>query len=249
MFQEVWNLREEIITAMTNVGFCHYVSNAFEKDGSGLQIFSKYPLEHADLIDFYDLIGSNSESSLDPEALGADKGIMYATVTKDGQVYHLANTHTLSNSIRENHPARMGQYEMMREFVKEKNPGADEMVFYGGDMNENKYSLHVGDEYYKNMLDELDAIEPAVEGDQQYSYDTLKNPIPASFQEEDWEELLDYVLYSAKHREPTGSSCEILIPTWPQDCGTGFECMISDHFPVVCTFESDTTLLGKIRWS
>jgi len=235
MFQEVWSLTNEIIDGMTKAGFCHYLSNAFEKNGSGLQIFSKYPLEHGDFLDYYDFTGANSESVLDPEVL-ADKGIMYVKVEKNGKSYHIADTHTLSNTLRENHDKRMGQYEKTRRFVEEKKPNINDMVLYGGDMNEDKYNHHVGDQFYQEMLEELEASDPGVQGDQQYSYDTLKNPIPASFQEKDYEELLDYFLVSNKYEQPEQSSCEILIPQWPLDCDGKFECMISDHFPVLCTF-------------
>lgn len=247
MFQEVWSYSDAVITAMTNAGFCHYVSAAYESNGSGMQIFSKYPLSAGDFIDYYDFTGDNSDSVLDPEIVW-DKGVMYAKVTKDGKAYHVANTHTLSNSIKENHENRMFQYEKMRTFVESKNPGQNEMVFYGGDMNENMYNKNkdtdgnvIGDKYYKNMLEELQASDPGVQGDQKYSYDTLKNPIPRSFQSEDYEELLDYVLVSNKYGQPEKSSCEISMPVWPLNCGMDFDCQISDHFPVVCTYESSAT--------
>ncbi len=235
MFQEVFTHQEEIITAMTNAGFCYYVSNIYEFTGSGKQIFSKYPLENADFIDFYD-------ESDDPELIGSDRGVMYAKVIKDGMAYHVGNTHTSSNSLGEKETVRRGEYKMMKSFVTGKKPKSDEMVFYGGDMNEDKYNHDVGDKYYKNMLAELDAFEPHIpEGGQQFTYDTYENPIPRSFQEKNYQELLDFVLVSNEYAQPKDASCEILIPKWPLECGGEKKCMISDHFPNVCTFSTVRT--------
>jgi len=231
MFQEVFTHREDIITAMTNAGFCYYISNVYEYIGSGKQIFSKYPLENADFMDFYDI-------TVDPELKFSDRGVMYAKVVKDGEIYHVGNTHTSSNSMGEKEATRREEYKIMRSFLAEKNPNTNEMVLYGGDMNEDKYNHKVGDKYYQNMLAELHASEPPIVSAQNATYDTYKNPIPASFQDDDYQELLDFVLISNEYAQAQNASCEILIPQWPLNCGGGKECMISDHFPNVCTFNS-----------
>lgn len=235
MFQEVWDLRAELIEGMTGAGYCHYISNIYERNGSGLQIFSKYPLEDADFFDYFDLFGPNSDTFLHPEAT-TDRGVMYAKVTKDGRNYHVANTHTVSTSLGEQQEAREKQYEEIKLFIQEKDIPVDELVVYGGDMNENKFD-HEKYWQYEVMLEKTEAFEPEhPEGSQQFSYDTLMNPIPASFQEEDFEELLDYVLVSNNHGQPEESSCEVLVAQYPEDCGGGMECMLSDHFPVLCSF-------------
>ena len=237
MFQEVFTHREEIITAMTNAGFCYYISNVYEYTGSGKQIFSKYPLTNADFMDFYDI-------TWDPELKFSDRGVMYAKVGKDGKSYHIGNTHTSSNSMGEKEATRREEFKMMRKFLAEKQPKTTEMVLYGGDMNEDKYNHKVQDKYYKNMLAELHASEPPIVGAQNFTYDTTMNPIPASFQDKDYQELLDFVLLSNEYAQAMNASCEILIPQWPLDCDEEQkkECMISDHFPNVCTFNS------MVRW-
>ena len=114
-------------------------------------------------------------------------------------------------------------------------------------MNENKYTHDVTSleitQYYLNMLRELGAVEPEVLGDQQFSYDTVKNPIPRSFQDHTYQELLDFVLVSTEYSQPTQSSCEILTPV-----------MLSDHFPVLCTYgynagsilDNDVTMMDRV---
>merc|ERR1712194_999248 len=130
---------------------------------------------------------------------------------------------------------------MYAEVLKEGKSASD-LVLFAGDMNEDKYNHEVGDEYYRNMLRELDAREPRQEGDQQFSYDNVKNPLPAIWyppEDQVYEELLDYVLISNAHLQPSDSSCSILQPVWPEGCGGSIACQVSDHFPVTCTYSFD----------
>jgi len=238
VFQELFNLREKVTAGMVAAGFCHYVVTPFGDDGDGSATFSKHPMGEVDFWDYYDFTGEDSERiPAQVEALVTDRGIMYAEVLKDGQSNHIYNTHTLSNSLTEEHLRRMGQYTAMREVSEGKS--ASDLVLFAGDMNEDKYNHEVQDEYYLNMLRELDATEPRQEGDQQFSYDNVKNPLPATWyppEEQVYEELLDYVLVSNAHRQPFDSSCSILKPVWPEGCGESIACQVSDHFPVTCTY-------------
>jgi len=241
VFQELFNLREKVTAGMVAAGFCHYVVTPFGDDGDGTATFSKHPIGEVDFWDYYDFTGEDSEGvPLQVEALVTDRGIMYAEVLKDGQSNHIYNTHTLSNSLTEEHLRRMGQYTAMREVSEGKS--ASDLVLFAGDMNEDKYNHKVHDEYYLNMLRELDATEPRQEGDQQFSYDNVKNPLPATWyppEEQVYEELLDYVLVSNAHLQPSDSSCSILKPVWPEGCGGSIACQVSDHFPVTCTYSFD----------
>jgi len=225
-----------VIDGMASAGFCHYVSTPFGQSGSGMAIFSKYEIKTIDFIDWFDWTGQNSDTLVDPEAT-ADKGVMYAKIEKDGENYHVFNTHTQSNSVREHHDTRLGQYIKIREFASELELPPTELILFGGDFNENKYKENNNQRYYRGMLEELHAVEPKVEGNLQYSLSTSENPFLASlWGAQSFEQLLDYVLVSRHGKTPRNSHCEILKPQWPQDCGTA-ECMLSDHFPYTCTFE------------
>jgi len=246
VFQELFNLRHEITDGMVAAGFCHYVVTYKGQSGSGSAIFSKYPIEDFDFWDYYDFEGNMAWTN--GEAWASDRGIMHAEIKKGGRSHHVYNTHTLSNSVSEEHERRMEQYLEMRE--KAEGKSADDLVVFAGDMNENKYHDDVGDLYYREMLTELDASDPKLEGDQIYSYDNVRNALTGSvyprWAKGDSQELLDYVLYSNAHLQPSDSSCEILTPTWPENCeGSGAEdigCNLSDHYPVTCTFTFDAAL-------
>lgn len=241
VFQEFYNLQDELIEGLVAAGFCHYAATPFKGDGDGLATFSKHPIGELDFWDFYDFTGANSERPAGIDVLFADRGIMYAEILKDGRSHHIYNTHTLSNSQREQHLGRMAQYLAVREAAEGKS--ASDLVLFAGDMNENKYQKDVGDQYYRNMLAELDATDPRMEGDQKYTYDNVANPFTAIYYpiEEGLEQqLLDYVLISRAHLQPLDSSCEILKPSWPEDCDSA-GCQLSDHFPVTCVYSYGVT--------
>ena len=131
---------------------------------------------------------------------------------------------------------------MMRELAAGNS--ANDLVLFAGDLNENKYNEHVGDKYYRNMLAELDATEPRTEGDQKFASKKVENLLPAIFfppEEEVYQELLDYVLVSSAHFQPSDSFCKILKPQWPKNCDGSVDCQVSDHFPVSCTYLFEET--------
>lgn len=246
--QELFNLREEIINGMAAAGFCNYVIAPFAhghlprlpNDGPGLAIFSKYPIQTYDFIDWFDWFGEKENRLLDPEAI-ADKGVMYAKILKDGENYSIMNTHTQSNSLREHHDTRIKQFVKIREFAEEvAGITTSELILFGGDFNEDKYLHGNNQKFYKEMMEELHAVEPEVTGDLQYSLDTQQNPMLANLwagtSTATFRELLDFVFVSTRGKQPIKSHCEILKPQWPLECDTP-ECMLSDHFPNTCTFE------------
>merc|ERR1740121_1233596 len=256
--QELFNFRHEVIDGMAEAGFCHYVATPFGVHGSGLAIFSKHSIDMIDFIDWFDKTGPNSEAPVDPESLWADKGVMYARIKKDDENYHVFNTHTQSDSLRswglDTHRVRLGQFSKMRTFVEKKVGWASiELVLLSGDFNEDKKNT----QFYEDMMGILYAGEPVVKGKYRYTYDTSKNPFlnnvrvalfkrawrwikqffwPAS-KTDKVQEFLDYVLVSRRGKQPRKAHCEILKPQWPKDCGEE-NCMVSDHFPNTCTFET-----------
>jgi len=238
VFQELFNLRHQVTQGMVAAGFCHYVVTPFGDNGDGTAIFSKHPIGEFDFTDYYDFFGEDSVGvPFQAEAFATDRGILEAEILKDGISHHVLNTHTLSNSVKEEHTRRLVQYMAIRMAGASKSP--NDSVLFAGDLNENKYNEDVGDEYYQAMLQELDAFEPNMIGNQQFSYDNVNNPLLAVYfkpEDEKYQQLLDYVLVSNAHLQPVDSYCDILTPVWPENCGNDASCQISDHYPVTCTY-------------
>lgn len=238
VFQELYNLREQVIEGMVAAGFCHYVVTPFGQLGDGTAIFSKHPINEIDFWDYFDLFGcANSECAPEIESAITDRGIMWAEIMKDGISHQVYNTHTLGNSNGEQHLLRLGQYMLMKEAALERE--STDPVYFAGDLNEDKFAEDVGDQFYQAMLQELNAFDPELVGDQKFSYDNVKNTLTETFQPLDvtvFEERLDYALVSNAHLQPSASQCEILTPVWPEDCGNEPICQISDHYPVTCKF-------------
>jgi len=247
VMQEVFTFKDEIIKGMTDAGFCHYVMNFQGTLGSGLAIFSKWPIDSIDFVDFFDLTGNGDNPGFNPEAF-ADKGVMYAKVNKGGKIYHAFNTHTQSDSLGDGHEIRMVQYLRIREFVEDLNIPVAEIALMGGDFNEDQW--HHGGKYYRTMLEEIRADEVQMRGPIKYTQNTEKNKLLKGLWEGDakWEtyrHTLDFIFPyhngegGVEHKTPDDTSfCEILIPQWPAGCNDA-ECMLSDHFPMTCNFYTD----------
>ena len=243
VMQEVFSFKDEIIEGMTDAGFCHYVMNFQGILGSGLAIFSKWPIESFDFVDFFDLTGNGDHPGFNPEAF-ADKGVMHAKVNKGGKIYHAINTHTQSDSLGDGHEIRMVQYVRLREFVEDLNIPVAEIVLMGGDFNEDQW--HHGGKYYRTMLEEITADEVQMRGPIKYTQNTEKNKLLKGLHEgsakwETYNETLDFIFpyHNGAHKTPDDTSfCEILIPQWPAGCDNT-ECMLSDHFPMTCNFYTD----------
>jgi endonuclease/exonuclease/phosphatase family metal-dependent hydrolase len=263
--QEMFNLIDFVVEGMAEAGFCHHVVSKWESElggalmGDGLGIFSKYPIEKGDFLDWFDLMKFTKGA----ECTFSDKGVMYAKVIKDGTKYHVFDTHTKSNSEGEEHETRMQQYDAIRDFAKGFTENAsNEMVLFGGDFNEDKEGYvqsgtnpegavndavkAANEKRYEEMLGALNAVDPKLVGDHLYSYDTFDNPLPASFWDPvKYRQRLDYIFYSKTGLNPQASSCRILQATSKEGCNT-IDCMISDHFPVTCTFDTRSCPSG---WS
>jgi len=253
VMQELFRWQDDVIKGMGEAGFCHHVVNFQGIEGSGLGIFSKWPIEDLDFVDWFDAFGNGDSTQWNNFEAWADKGVMYAKINKDGKYYHVFDTHTQSNSVDwvPGHEARMVQYKRIREFVEDLEIPKTELVLLGGDFNEDKThgKEHESNEY-KAMLKELHAEEVPILGENQHTQSTYLNNLLMKLWEGDptwseYRELLDYVLpYYGDNGHPTQalpddtSFCEILIPQWPKGCNNR-ECMLSDHFPMTCNFYTD----------
>lgn len=237
VMQEIFSQEEKIQEGMGEAGYCHHVTYGMNL-GSGLGIFSKWPIERVDFVDFSDYYDGINEGLV-------DKGAMYAKINKNGQYYHVFNTHTRSNSSGDESARRREQFDVITDFVISENIPSDEMILLGGDFNEDKW--HNGDATenisgpdYNTMLEILEAEEIKQRGPIKFSQDTERNNLLERMWigDETWEEfaeLLDYVFADKKGLIPDETSfCEIVIPQWPKGCNSA-ECMLSDHFPNTCT--------------
>jgi len=248
-FQEVWSFHGELKEGMRDAGYCNYVTTT-EQYGSGLAIFSKFPIMDYDFRDWFDAFGIGEGLAPDPtnlEVFVGDKGVLYAKIQKDRDTtVNLFNVHTNSDTSDDAHDVRIKQYDITREFVESKSIQPSELVILAGDFNEDKNCREniceirepvcTDRAYYKDMLNVLDAGEPALVSDQTFTYDTTVNKIlQDKYKENDcpFRRLrLDYMLYSRNHLIPTPtSSCEIILAM------DSDENELSDHFPLSCVFD------------
>lgn len=248
LVQEVWSFHNDLKQGMADAGFCNYVmSNS--KRGSGLAIFSKFPIDTHDFMDWYDAfgIGEGMRPGLNPESVLLDKGILYAKIKKDEDTsFSVFNLHTSSDTAKDAHEDRLKQYNVIRNYVQDKDIPSTDMVLLGGDFNEDKFCSEYACEgfgpycedetYYKEMVDILETDTPALMSNQTFTYDTTMNTIllEKGQQDEDfcfYRLLLDYVFYSKTHLIPGESSnCGIVFARDP----SGGD--LSDHFPIACEF-------------
>mmetsp|Transcript_15700 Transcript_15700/g.22328 ORF Transcript_15700/g.22328 Transcript_15700/m.22328 type:complete len:387 (+) Transcript_15700:108-1268(+) len=246
LLQEIWSNHDVIRDGMTAAGFCHYVMTE-EKSGSGLAIFSKYPISENSFKGWFDVFGALKPDPLDPETYIATKGVLYAKVMKGNQSVHLVNYHTNSDSFGDKHDVRLKQFNIVKEVIDSKNITKEELVLIGGDANEDKECRLLNCDpgancenqtYYNEMLTTLSAddLEISTDTTNAWTYNTENNTLLKSlYAESDCDThqyLLDYIFVSQDHMAVKSSSvCEILNPLSAE--GTD----LSDHFPVTCVID------------
>mmetsp|Transcript_63123 Transcript_63123/g.71473 ORF Transcript_63123/g.71473 Transcript_63123/m.71473 type:complete len:429 (+) Transcript_63123:65-1351(+) len=248
LMQEIWSLREEVVSAMTKqAGYCHYtIAGGTTTDGSGLAIFSKYEIVETDFIGFG--VGSWSGWGVGTftDAALFNKGVLYAKIRKgDGQFHHIFNTQTLSDTFGDQHYARVLQYKVMDDFIRSKAIPQDELVIIGGDMNEDKHCqqydvvsegqapVHVCEdmEYYQTMLKKLSVVLPPLQGNLTFTYtsdNTLVDPTNIHYNQ-----LLDFVLYRDDYLIPNTDSTTCTILHARDPAGND----LSDHEAMTCEFQ------------
>lgn len=225
VMQETWEIMEDLRLGMVNAGYCHYVydDRAFlDLDngygmGSGLAIFSKYPILEHDFTNF--AFYCAEEDCL------ADKGVTYAKIQREYEIVHVLNTHLNACC----HEWRTFQYGVIRDFIDSKQIPLDEMILISGDMNEDKLNTR---EKFDVMMRTLDAGEFSFAGNQISSADpetnTLDNGTVAK--------ALDFVFYdkkSGRKAPDSASTCEYLTP---KQVGTD-SVDLSDHYPMSCNIK------------
>jgi len=230
LVQELFSFHDQIRDGMIEASYCHYVATTNGNLGSGLAIYSKYPIEEHEFREWASWTTSG-ENFLD------SKGVLYAKIRKGGEHVHFSNLHTTSTTYSGSQSDREEQFRLTRRMIDGKHINTNELVLVGGDMNTNKYAYGNGEEIYRGMLQLLHA-DVFDTGGNRYTYDTEANALTASKYDEGvtHQELLDYILYDQYSVNPFDeSSCEIIIPIAPGfPDSTGPESMLSDHLPVTC---------------
>jgi endonuclease/exonuclease/phosphatase family metal-dependent hydrolase len=222
VFSEAWLHPGTVAIGMGLAGFCNHVYDKREMNGSGLAIYSKYPIEDYDFLNF-------GAYSAGPDSL-ADKAVLYAKINKGGRWFHVFGTHT--NAEVDHFETRVLQYGIIRSFIKSKVIAKDELVLIAGDLNEDRIRQT---DKYATMLDMLWAEDiPLDTSGGLYSYDGKENMLASGVDRE----ALDHILHLA---DPDisetvilpESSCKYIKPKANyldfinQD--------LSDHYAIGCT--------------
>mmetsp|Transcript_39529 Transcript_39529/g.58084 ORF Transcript_39529/g.58084 Transcript_39529/m.58084 type:complete len:365 (+) Transcript_39529:257-1351(+) len=219
VIQENWINPEKIKNGLVAAGYCHYAIDDRGHSGSGLAVFSKYPIEEHDFRGF-----GNSCADFD---CAIDKGVIYAKIIKDGNYMHVFGTHAISSVA--NHDTRLEQFDVMHNFMNEKSISSD-YVFMMGDFNEDKIATP---DKYDAMLNSLNAAEIQLVGSP-YSYNPDENTLISSgaIGSSTGKHALDFIFYHNKQglKYPSSDSeCEYITPR----NAAGKD--LSDHYPIACT--------------
>ncbi|GAB2918669.1 sphingomyelin phosphodiesterase [Rheinheimera gaetbuli] len=189
----------------------------------GVVIVSRYPLGQVDYVVYPDCTGTDCF---------ADKGYIYAEVIKNGQGYHLVNTHAASFDTDAARQMRQSQFKLMQQHVAAELIPSTDAVIYGGDFNVNK--LRFADDY-SQMQSNLSAVVPAISGYSASTFDPRVNHYAASY---DTVEYLDYLVYSTAHRQPRQAGNDVRVLRSTSDA-LWRKWDLSDHFAVLGEFRFD----------
>ncbi|MCH2158991.1 MAG: sphingomyelin phosphodiesterase [Oleiphilaceae bacterium] len=181
----------------------------------GIFIASKWPIEVEDNIVYQACIGEDCLAS---------KGAVYAKINKLGKTYNLFGTHVRAYTTPEDIANRFEHLAELKAFKDSKHIPANEPVIYAGDFNVDKVNFP---QERDDLMVVLDATEPTALEDYPYSYGGSINV----YADDQYDEYLDYVLYSNEHVTPISSSNTLLLPRSVESEHWG-RWDLSDHFPV-----------------
>jgi len=190
----------------------------------GSFIASRWPIEAQDAI-VYD--ACTADGCL------AGKGINYAKIRKGSNAYHVFGTHTHAYTTDEDVSVRFSQLGQLKSVIDQKDIPYNEPVIMAGDFNVDKLNFPLEHEAF---LFTLDATEPEQTGAYQYSYAGPAN----IYAEDQYNEYLDYILYSNKHIAPYSSNNQLLTPRSISSEHWG-SWDLSDHFPVSANMQFPLT--------
>lgn len=122
---------------------------------SGLMIFSRWPIERASEMIY------QACNAID---CNADKGVLYVKINKQGQHYHIFNTHMQADGNKNyqgNIKVRAAQIKELKQFIKAQSIPDNEAILLMGDLNINGsqciHSQAKHCEEFKQLIAELDA--------------------------------------------------------------------------------------------
>lgn len=218
----------------------------------GVLLASKYPILSVRIKLFGDV-------SCGADRL-ADKGVLYAKILKDGLLVHVFATHFQAWNDAASRAVRRTQMDMVKRFMASLaiDPENDAVLLVG-DLNVD-YWLNARSGEYDEMLELLQLEDAAkrqhareqakpeadcllrAQRSAKFSFDKRLNALAADGLSSDGSlELLDYVLYSRTHRQPSRADSWVLplrsATPWKWRKREQFN--LSDHFPVVSELAFD----------
>ncbi|RLV60060.1 phospholipase [Parashewanella curva] len=188
---------------------------------AGIYILSRYPIIKQSSIVYHSCSGLQCFAS---------KGGLYVEINKNGQKYHIFDTHTQSGDKDKEVNARKSQVKELAQFIKSQGIPDDEPIIIAGDFN---IAMHKQQADYDEMLTTLNATHPDSSG-YPLTYDTSVNkwadPVQAYF---------DYLMYGNDHLLPISASLKVIAPRSTTDSLWNYW-DLSDHFAVEGVFEFAT---------
>lgn len=184
----------------------------------------------------------------------ANKGIAYAKVSVKGTMVHILGTHLQADEGHvphiESHKVRMAQLREMRQYLLEDlKLSKEERVVIGGDLN-----VEYTTEPFRKDLESNLQVKICYEHKLPGSFSAPDNWMTranarSNKEPEDRNETLDYVLvpteFAPSFRDPVATVIPLkaaeswywsyLAQEWPAEGGMTLD--LSDHYPVMATFE------------
>ncbi|AQS38539.1 metal-dependent hydrolase [Shewanella psychrophila] len=186
----------------------------------GIVTLSHYPILESDSVVFESCSGTDCY---------ADKGVVYTKINKNGEIYHVFNTHLASFSTNSAKRLRRIQLILMRAFMLTKNIPDDEAVIYIGDFNIDKNGSPLE---YQMMLRVLEVDEPYYLGYIGATFEPGINQYAGQrFSGGATSEYLDYVFVSARHRKLIRNTNTVSLVQYVDNEIWG-KWHLSDHFSV-----------------
>ncbi|GAA3924773.1 sphingomyelin phosphodiesterase [Litoribacillus peritrichatus] len=159
----------------------------------------------------------------------AAKGINYAKIMKGSNAFHIFGTHTHAYTSEADIAVRFQHLAQFKAMVDSKQIPEIEPVIMAGDFNVDKVNYPAE---HQEFLTLLNGTEPEAIGEYEFSY---AGPVNV-YADDEYNEYLDYVLYSNEHMAPFYSTNKLLVPRSISSEHWG-SWDLSDHYPVVGEFE------------
>jgi endonuclease/exonuclease/phosphatase family metal-dependent hydrolase len=159
----------------------------------------------------------------------AAKGINYAKIIKGSNNYHIFGTHTHAYTGEDDIAVRFQHLAQYKAMVDSKLIPSYEPVIMAGDFNVDKVNYPAE---HQDFLAVVNGTEPEAIGEYEYSY---AGPVNI-YADDQYNEYLDYVLFSNEHLAPFYSTNKLLTPRSITEKHWG-SWDLSDHYPVAAEFE------------